>query len=285
LITIDPKSGILTLDEYQFSPYETIDKLLVKYPNLQLKQESLSPSYLPFRVYTILPSDLDTRRIEIQVTLMEQYIGLITLSRLYRTHKGRNNYSDKKLLDWVKKAQEWLIEELGQAHEIESGILFDEDKHFNASELEFFKSWKYEFDWGTAGFYYDGLQEPGDIFIDYNYHYQIKSWDELLLQCDYIESEAQKYQLINRGNIQAVRDLINLIRDEFDYMTVRPMVGVQNLHFEPKALHPTFVTVIVDVHYPDKLYHVNRTDMANDIFTSDKDTLLKGLKEFLRTKP
>lgn len=181
MLTLDAKTGILILNNYQFSPHATIDELLAKYNSFQFdEKESGSESFF-YRAYNLPPSKLDTRPIQVRITFGERYISGISFYRLYKSPKGRNNYSDKKKLDWVKTAQAWLRKELGEPHEIIADSLLDEDTRFKPSDLEFFKSWKYHFDWGKASFYYDSFQVTGAIFISYDYHYQIKSWDEFIL--------------------------------------------------------------------------------------------------------
>jgi hypothetical protein len=283
LLKLDAKTGILTIDDYQFSPHNTIEELLEKYTGLQFDEMESGRESLFYRAYSLPPSDLDRRHIEVRLTASVQYVSLISFNPLYKTDKGRNNYSDKKLLDWVKTAQAWLVKELGKPHETIAYSLLDEDKRFKPEELEFFKSWEYHFDWGKASFYYDSFQITGAIFIGYDYNYQIASWDELLQQCDYIEAEAKKYPSINRDNFQAIRELIEHIRDDLDYKTVRPRTSVDKLLFHPKALGKTRVVVTADVRHPNEIYNINRTDVRHEFQTSDKESLLKILKLFLES--
>jgi hypothetical protein len=148
------------------------------------------------------------------------------------------------------------------------------------------RSWQYVFGWGSASYYYDSIQLPGRIGISPSYHHQIRDWNELLLQCDYIASQEVSSDEVVRDNLPALKAAIDAIRPHFDYQQVRPRAYPNGLifEFEQRPWKPTKprIQLHVNAHRSDGVYRVSRLDRLEEkVYTSDLQDMVNKLQEYI----
>lgn len=286
MLKLNKETGDLTWDKYNISPLETWDTFGEKYADFKLVFERKSPEdVITERIFHAPIIDFHSQRIQLEVVFYTHYISGLNIHRIAENLGNDPKFWTSELLHWVEKSHEWLRSQLGKPHTTKAGVLSDEHERMTIYEINKLKSYEYIFDWGCAGFYYDGLQQPGDIFIHPSYHHQIRNWDELLAECDYLTQNAEKHKIPRSENLSAVRQVIEAIQNDFDYQEVYPRVFSDSLIFdlEPYSNWHHIPSVHVDVNLSRTrgVYRVTRTDTTRKLYTSDIDTLIAGLREFI----
>ncbi|MEO8611401.1 MAG: hypothetical protein ABI690_26120 [Chloroflexota bacterium] len=287
MLKIDRATGDITWENYVLYPRLFHDDFAKKYPQLKPVHDIHTPDGMHERGYHFPMINLDTYEVEVKITYFD--------SRLSGIYIGRENSieSDDEatrwrhgLPGWVRVAKNWLITQLGQPHEIRPGVLYDEKSWLTPEEIQHLQLWGYGFEWGEAGFWYDGLQQPGDIYIHYQ---EISNWDELAVECETLLQKQQQQNGRYISHLLTTRSLIDILRQHFDYQKTKPRVYSRGLQFQLSDLLDTRVTMILLTAYPNEIkkrYEISRSDTHRKAFipADDHSQLIDNLREFLESE-
>jgi hypothetical protein len=286
LIAINRDTGTVTWGSFVLDMRLAPDALVRLEPELMPVHNDLGPDGRRTRIYHLPTIKIDEYPLMLEAVFVNQRLSGINIKR------GGSTYTDeeydrwwRQLPGWIKIAQKWLVAQLGQPHEIKSGVLFDEQELLTPDEIQFLQSWDYKFEWGRAGFYYDGLQMPGEIYVHHDYHQQIRNWNELLDECRLLLRNQIQQNGKYIASLVATRSLIEVVAAHFDFQIAKPYVNCTGLVF-PLTEWNTQVVVTVwpfDIEYR---YEISRHDTTRKAFVADGDhiQLVQQLRVFLETE-
>lgn len=169
MIEINRETGTVTWDGFRLHPQLAHDELIKDYPNFTVILDQYDANKRRERIYNFPRVLLEEYYLKPDVTCFDNRLSSISFMREYLGTSDDELYRWRhESPKWAVLAQKWLESQLGQPHEIEPGILYQEAKIMPPNEIELLQQWLYKFDWGTGGFYYDSLYMPGAIFIAYH---------------------------------------------------------------------------------------------------------------------
>lgn len=280
MIAIDRETGKFTWGEYVLDAKLSHDDFVQYNTQSTTIVNIITPDRAQERVYGLPIKNLENHRLFLTVVFYNRRLSGIYVERDYSYPEFDHDLDLKQLPSWVKTAQNLLMKHLGQPNQIEPGLLFDEDQILTAEEVQLLQSWHYEFEWGNAGFYYDGLQMPGEIYIHYDYHQFITDWDDLILEQEAYLENAHQHNHQHGKAVEITRAMIDLLRPHLDFGKVKPRVTGSGLMFY--ASPDLFVHVephgwthryrISTSHGDDKFFFVRTED---DLFLREMLTLLR----------
>jgi len=280
---LDKMTGIFSFDNYVITPDITHYELVEKYPDVRLERDEQTVTLERERIYYFPPTYFHEHHVNVRIVYFTQYISGIQISRVYSEQKTiSESFWTTELVDWTKQAQNWLTEQLGMPHRDEAGELFDEQEHLSEDDLATLRSWEYIFDWGRALYYFDSLQQPGEICINPDYHYRVNNWDQLLSQVDYYASLSEQ----NLTNYEPIFNVINILKDNFEYLTLRPIIhrNLDGLLFYLKQWshwdNKTWVQLNINSNNPTGIYRLSRPDSRKKVITSDLQEIVEAVKFF-----
>jgi hypothetical protein len=274
LVKIDRETGTVTWDSYSLYPRLFHDAFEEKYPHLTPIHDEYTVHGFRERIYRFPATNLDGYQVETQITFYDAMPSGIHIMRVNPPDSEDEIWRWRKQLPrWVQVAQRWLIIHLGPPHEVQPGVLYDEKNWLTPEEIQLLQLWCYGFEWGEAGFWYDSLEEPGDIYIR---HRHIRNWEELAAECEIRLQKQQKQHGQYTFHLLATRSLIDVLSAHFDFQTTKPRVSSTGLQFrQSDLLHTNERVVWVTVHpnSVEKRYEIQATDTLEKVFVPADDYL------------
>jgi hypothetical protein len=286
LIEINRKTGTVAWDDFTLHPHLTHDAFVQQYPRLKSEHEYMIGGTQK-NTYTFPRTAFYDYFLTPQVDYLNNILSSINFMREYFGDSDDEIYRwRRESPKWAVIAKAWLETQLGQPHKIEPGVLYNEAKIMSPNEIELLQSWEYKFAWGKAGFYYDSLYMPGDVFIHYDYHQQINNWDKLAEECDRrLQNEQERNNGFYVTHLLATRSLIDVLKPNFDFQKAKPYVHATGLSFP--ILDET-IKVVIEVHPNDvaNKYKIRREDTTKTSFITEggNSRLIDELRLFLEAE-
>ncbi len=286
MIEIDRETGTVTWDDFRVYPQLTHDDFVQRYPSIKSDHEYMIGG-IEKNTYTFPRTAFYDYFLTPQVAYWNNRLSSIDFMRESFGDSDEEIYGwRRESPKWAVIAKAWLKTQLGQPHKIEPGVLYNETKIMPPNEIELLQSWKYKFAWGKAGFYYDSLYMPGDVFIHYDYHQQIVSWDKLAEECDRrVQNEQERNNGFYATHLLATRSLIDVLKPNFDFQKAKPYVHATGLSFP--ILDET-IKVVIEVRPKDvsEKYKIQREDTTKTslIAEGDNSLLINELRLFLEAE-
>lgn len=267
MVSIDRVTGTITWDSYVLYPRLFHDIFAKKYPHLAPIHDEYTVHGTRERIYRFPATSLDGYQVVSQITFYDAMPSGIHIMRVNPPGSDDEIWQWRKQLPgWVRVAQKWLTTQLGPPHEVQPGVLYNEKNWLTPEEIQLLQLWGYGFEWGEAGFWYDSLQEPGDIFV---HHRQIRNWEELIDECELRLQTQQKQHGQYTAHLLATRSLIEILSSHFDFPKTKPRVNSTGLTFrQSDLLHTNERQVWVTVHpnSVEKRYEIQATDILEKVF-------------------
>ncbi|GEM_PF-4578914 len=280
-IEIEKKTGLLKLGNYSLNPHLTFDELEASYPELKVNQaEPTHISFLQPRIYSLPIMEFEGYQFKGSIVFYSRYISGMYLERISDEPTLEEFFREN--VNWVRLTQKWLKSELGLPNTVENGVYLEEPDVLSSKELSVLKSWKYKFKWGEFGFAYHW--EQTGLYMNPDHHYQIPDWDAMRKYCQYLGKLAAHQNPESAKNLAVVLSLIDIIRQHFDYIDVRPQcsLGFRGIGFDLKKWE-TSVSVEIFPEQTERQYYIQRTDTLYKAYAND-DTLVDTLRKFFETE-
>ncbi len=289
MIAINRETGAVTWGDFHLHMWLIHDVLAANYPQFTPVQDIHTPDGRHERIYDLPTIDWEGYSLTLRMVYYNQRPSGIYITRINTDDSDEENkrYESwlRQLPGWVIAAQKWLVAQLGQPHNIQPGVLFDEEKLLSPEEIQLLQSWSYDLEWGEAGFYYDMLQQPGDIYVHYDYQKQIKNWDQLIAELQIIFQNQPHQNGLFEADLLLTQSLIEALRPHFEFAKVKPRVYASGLGFKLPAWKTTVVVVVRPRDFA-KRYEIYRHDTTKKAFIADGDNvrLVQELRLFLETE-
>ncbi|MEO1289366.1 MAG: hypothetical protein AAFV93_16510, partial [Chloroflexota bacterium] len=140
--------------------------------------------------------------------------------------------------------------------------------------------WEYHFQWGniTLGYHYE---TQDNTFVIFDYHYQIKTWEAFIADCNYRFQHLIYPPRPIKPLIPIIQEALNSLSKHFSYLALRPRLYSSGsigfvVNFEAKPNHSYNYSVkgVLDINLNNTEYQFNisRTDSG-----TSWDTTLDGL--------
>lgn len=267
MIDINRETGTVTWDGFTLHPQLTHDEFVQQYPLIKPKHDIMLFSGIQRRIYDLTPIKIDNYALIPQAIYDNSILDSLSFTR------DDDEYSEDdlgmpELAHWGKNIHHWLTVQFGEPHKTRPASFFDEDDFLTPEEIPYLETWTYNFKWGSVGFHYDCVRTVAYIFIHYDYHKQVDTWEKLAQECDL---RIQKDQEINGkllGHLVMIRALIDPLSPLFDYQTVKPMIADGKIHF---SLNNNTRRVAIHVFPENSIikYKLRRHDTAKELFIAD----------------
>ena len=286
MIDINRETGTVTWDGFTLHPQLTHDELIQTYLNFTVILDQYDVHQRKERIYNFPRTVLGEYYLIPEVRCWDNRLSTIDFMREPFGHSDDEIDHWRREPKWAVFAQKWLKTQLGNPHMIEPGVLYDEAKYLSPNEIKFLQSWQYKFTWGKASFYYDSLYMPGAIYIHYDYHQRISSWDKLTEECDrLLQNEQERNNGFYAPHLLATRSLIDILQPNFDFQKIKPHVHATGLSFP--ILGGT-IKVVIEVRPKNvsKKYKISRPDTTKTSFIAEGDNsrLIDELRLFLEAE-
>lgn len=287
MIEINRENGTVTWGDYVLHMGLTPDALMQLYPQVTTMRDVQIHDGRHQQIFQLPTMNLDDYPLILEATYYNNRLHLILIKRPNPSNSPEaNDRWWRQLPGWVMTAQKWLISQFGQPSDIRPGVLFDEEETMTPEEIKLLQTWTYDFEWGKAGFHYDGLEEPGDIYVDYDYQKHIKNWDELIAECDSLLHYQQEHNGIYVASLLALRALIEAIHPHYDFQSLSPRVGPGGLVLSPSQWKTKVVVHVRLANDVTKRYEIVRWDTTKRSFIAEGNhtQLVNELRVFLETE-
>jgi hypothetical protein len=284
VIKIVPQTGDVFWGEYALGVHLTHDAFSLQNPLLV----PLSFPHMAMLGVIRADYDLPTQTIDkypciLKVSFQNQQINFISIDH------PETDYEDGEEEEWVHSQLKWIIsvrklvrDQLGEPHRIRNADLLDEAETLPPEFVKELQEWSYVFDWGKVVFWHDYLRWTDQISIFYGMFTQISTWDALIEECERRIENTRIFNLRKLGYITEIRHLIDLVRHDFDFQMVKPVLGDDGIGFHYGAGRKWVMLKI----YPERVnkkYTIGRSD---SIYQADVDeiNLIKTLRLFIESE-
>ncbi len=283
MIEINRETGTVIWDGFTLNPQLTHDEFVQRYPEIKPTSDNIPfSSGIKHRIYDFSLIKIDTYSLMPQMIYNNNFLGSISFTRDDEEYSNENL---PELAKWGKNAHLWLTAQLGEPHETRPAGFFGEEDFLISDEIQFLESWTYDFKWGNAGFEYDPLRTVAYIFVHYDFHQQIDSWDKLTQECDLrIQQETElNGRFIN--HLITMRSLIDILSQHFEYQLVKPRIGNIRMGFLTND-NTRQVSIDVNPENDNLKYSIWRLDTTkrSNIADNDYSKLIDELRLFLENE-
>jgi hypothetical protein len=281
LIEINRETGAVTWDDFRLHPYLTYDEFVQRYPSMKPTYDA-SRSGIQSRLYDFIPINIDDYLIKPQAIYSNTILEGVSFTRDDTEYFKE---SLPKLAKWGKNAYLWLTTQLGEPQETRLAGDFGEKEFLTSNEIQFLESCTYKFKWGTAGFEYDPLRTAAYIFVHYDFHQQVDSWDKLAQECDLRIQKEQEIHGLFLDHLITMRFLIDILSQHFEYELVKPRIGAIRMGF---SINDNTRQVSIDINPENDTlkYSIWRLDTPKRSYIKDNDNirLVNELRLFLEAE-
>lgn len=284
MIEINRETGAVTWGDYALNRELTPDAFMQRYPRLTPMRDIQTLEGQRELIYRLPSMNLGNYWAILELSCYNDKLSLMVIKRPFPGDAPEDIERWRRgLPGWVATAQEWLVSQLGQAPETKPGFLMDEEQWLTADEIKLLQNWTYDFEWGQAGFHYDGLEEPGEVYVHYSSHKPIRNWDELIAECDGLIRSEQEQNGEYITSLLALRLLIGTIRPHYDFQSIRPRLFPSGINFSlPQGKSKVTVEVRPSNHALER-YMIWRWDTGEKSFVAEGNDkqLVDKLRQFL----
>ncbi|MBN8636450.1 MAG: hypothetical protein J0M07_14070 [Anaerolineae bacterium] len=285
MIRFDARTGGVIWGEYELEPETLFDTFVHRYPQLSITGEQLDWAGPISRSIIELPELIvDTQRWGATIDFLNRrYISGISITSLdLETDNEPSEEWWDNCFRWIISARQLLVSQFGNSFEIRFPRLFDEDKLLKETQIRLLDGRCYTFRWGEAGITYESLDMWIGIWLQYDHFYQVKTWDELVVDAAYnMEFETLRHPKLKQSWLVA-QQLIPILRPFVDYETYRPRLGAvgMTLKLSPTSATRLNIAYAPTEHRKYRLVHTARVghiDVANDVELVDVVKQILGI--------
>jgi hypothetical protein len=290
MIKLDARTGTVNVNDYEMQIRLTHNEFKTRYPSPTPLHETVDLGGVRYFSYRFPPVLLGSEKSDFSIVYVNQRIHGIGFGPVLPQNFDPDNEADQAgwreiELRWLYAARTLLRAAFGEPNSI--SLAYDEDENEHPPEYrKELQCWGYTFRWGGAGLSYHDV-EGHSLWIRYNLFEQIRNWDELSEECERrISLEKQRQGPYHyTDNLIATQEVISLIRQHFDYQSVRPTLYYMGLVFDLPQWHTRLVLQVRPEREAKKaMYEVSRHDTARKIYTSDDQVLIDSLRLYMQSE-